>query len=187
MFNCKFCQKEFISTNSVIGHQCRCSSNPNKIPQWNSGKQGLQTAWNKGLENYPGRPHTKETKDKLSKIAKSRGLGGHTSKTQLYFRKNDGTEVYLQSSYEINFATILEKLGIIWSRPNPLTWIDDDGIDHRYYPDFLIGHLYIDTKNDYLAIKDARKIELVKNQNNVDLRVVTKDNINEDFIKALLV
>ena len=58
---------------------------------------------------------------------------------------------------------LLEKLGIIWSRPNPLTWIDDDGIDHRYYPDFLIGHLYIDTKNDYLAIKDARKIELVKN------------------------
>lgn len=115
-----------------------------------------------------------------------RGLGGHTSKHCLYYKKSDGTVVYLQSSYEIDFASILDEMGIVWERPPPLTWKDEKGIEHRYYPDFKIGQVYVDTKNDYLAIKDRPKITAVREQNGVDVRVVTKDLITKEFIAALV-
>ncbi len=35
---------------------------------------------------------------------------------------------------------------------------------HRYYADFKIGSVNIDTKNDYLIVKDAAKIQAVRDQ-----------------------
>lgn len=137
---------------------------------------------------------SQEHKKKLSKIAKERGFGGHTSKQKLYFKKNDGTEVYLQSSFEIRYAELLEENNIDWIRPSPLNWIDANGEDHRYYGDFYLTefNLYIDTKNDYLIIKDAEKIKRVTEQNNVNLKVLSSrelgwlpkgpQNINRDVI-----
>ena len=114
-----------------------------------------------------------------------RELGGHTSKKQIYFEKKDGNVVYLQSSYEIRFAEILEQLDIVWERPPPFKWVDDVGVNHRYYPDFKIGDIFIDTKNDFLVIKDARKIELVKEQNNIDLRIVVNNQITKEYVESL--
>jgi hypothetical protein len=67
-----------------------------------------------------------------------------------------------------------------------LTWIDINSVSHRYYPDFKIGSVYIDTKNDYLAIKDLPKIMAVREQNGVDVRIVTKDLITKEFIATLV-
>jgi hypothetical protein len=133
-----------------------------------------------------GRKHSLETKQKLSRISKDNNCGGHTSKRKLFFKKKNGDVVYLQSSYEIRFAQILEDLNIEWSRPIPLKWIDENGADHKYYPDFKIGNIYIDTKNDYLAIKDKPKIDRVKEQNNVDVRIVTNEYINIEYIESLV-
>ncbi len=118
-------------------------------------------------------------------IAQARNFGGHTSKRKLHFIKKTGEVIYLQSSYEVKFASLLEELNIQWSRPDPLRWVDHNGVDHRYYPDFKVGNVFIDTKNDYLAIKDAPKILAVIAQNNVDLRIVTKESITTDFVKSL--
>lgn len=150
-------------------------------------KHGLPmpTPWNKGTINFKGHPHTEETKEKLSKIAFERGLGGHTSKKKIFFQKKSGEVIYLQSSYEIRFAEILERLDITWVRPSPLHWICAEGKPHRYYPDFKVGEVYIDTKNSYLAVKDLPKIELVRSQNQVDIRIVTEENITEEYILAL--
>lgn len=127
-----------------------------------------------------------ETLEKMSKIAKERGFGGHTSKRKMYFCKNTGEVIYLHSSYEIEFAKILESMGIFWSRPNPLPWVDEFGISHMYYPDFKVNEVYFDTKNDYLAIKDLPKINAVKLQNNVNVVIVTKENIKEEFIASFV-
>lgn len=133
-----------------------------------------------------GKTKSAEFKKLMSSIAKDRGLGGNTSKKRLEFLKKDGSSVYLQSSYEIEFANILEELDIEWSRPSPFKWVDENGDDHRYYPDFKVGGIYIDTKNDYLAIVDLPKINAVKEQNNIDLRIVTKDKINKEYVKSLV-
>lgn len=132
-----------------------------------------------------GKVLSEETKRKLSKIAKQNQFGGHTSKRKLYFQKKNGEVVYLQSSYEIKFAELLEELHIEWSRPEPLMWIDELGIDHRYYPDFKIGNIYVDTKNDYLAVEDLPKIIAVREQNDVDIRIVTLNQITKEFITSL--
>lgn len=178
MHICKFCNKEYKTSNAGNNHQTRCKLNPERITFSEDALRKLASASHL-------RGQTEETKQKLSKIAKDRGLGGHTSKVKLYFKKKDGTVVYLQSSYELKFAYLLEEMNIKWSRPDPLPWVDRNGEYHRYYPDFKIGSIYIDTKNDYLAVADLPKINTVRLQNNVDLRIVTKDMINEEFVNAL--
>ncbi len=139
----------------------------------------------KAMKGKTGRVHTEETKKKQSIAAKRNNLGGHTSKKRLNFLKSDGEIIHLQSSYEIEFASILEELNIEWERPAPLIWIDDNGVDHRYYADFKVGDIYIDTKNDYLAIKDKPKIDKVIQQNNVDVRIVTKELITKEYVLNL--
>ena len=121
----------------------------------------------------------------MAEIAREKGFGGHTSKKKVYFKKTDGTEVYLQSSYEIRFAELLEEMNIQWSRPPPLLWVDRNGKYHRYYPDFKVGDIYIDTKNSYLASKDAEKIKLVAEQNSVNLQIVLNEQISKEFIALL--
>lgn len=142
------------------------------------------------LDSNNRRPLTEEQlrqkKENLSKLAKERSLGGHTSKKRVFFKRKDGEIIYLQSSYEEKFANILEELDIVWERPKPFVWVDENGDNHRYYPDFKIGEIFIDTKNDYLAKKDLPKIEKVRIQNNIDLRIFTFEMITKENI-ALLV
>jgi len=119
--------------------------------------------------------------ESLSKAAHKRGFGGNTSKVRMEFLKNDGTKIYLQSSYEIQYARFLEHQQIKWIRPDPLKWIDADGKSHRYYPDFYLidSNLYVDTKNDYLIKKDEVKIESVRKQNNVTVLVISKKMLDQ--------
>lgn len=156
---------------------------------------GRQITWNmhrseetkqKISRSLKGKKKNDQFKKLMSDIAKNRGLGGNTSKKKLNFEKKDGTIIYLQSSYEIEFATILEELNIEWSKPTPFKWIDSNGEEHKYYADFKIGNVYIDTKNDYLAIADLPKIIAVREQNNIDIRIVTKNMINKEFIGSLV-
>lgn len=204
MLICKYCRKECKNKNSLRNHERTCPSNVNRVyKNGMTGKKGRNQhmkAKELGIASYgtmsdnakerlrilaSNRTHTTETKEKLSRFAKERSLGGHTSKQRLYFKKKNGDVVYLQSSYEVKFATLLEELCVEWSRPEPLMWTDDAGVDHRYYPDFKIGHKYADTKNDYLVLKDKDKIDKVSSQNNVIVEVVTLNNITKEYIQSV--
>lgn len=203
MLICKFCSKECKNDNSLRNHERLCPSNADRVyTNGMLGKKGSNQyikAKELGLpnpvmsdetrlkisKNAKLLRHTEETKANLSIIAFERKLGGHTSKKKMYFKKNNGDVVYLQSSYEIRFAELLEENFIDWERPLPFLWVDDSGIRHRYYPDFKVGNIYIDTKNDFLAIKDARKIELVKEQNDIDLRIVVNTQITSEYVNTL--
>lgn len=206
MLECKFCSRICKNHNSLRNHERMCKSNPNrqkspfenlevqknkrKNNQFLSGKQITHSEETREKLRVAALKQviSEETRKKLSIAAKKNGFGGHTSKQKLYFKKNNGDVVYLQSSYEVRFAQILEELSIEWERPKPLIWIDDIGSEHRYYPDFKIGERFFDTKNDYLVVKDKDKIERVSKQNNVIIEVVNKSNITKEFIqKALIV
>ena len=208
--NCSFCQKTFKTARSLSGHQRLCKMNPSHDVSWlekvyaskpkeervinNQYTKAKQEGRIHGVkvetrlllaERARGQTHSAETKAKLSVIAKNRNLGGHTSKTKIWFQKLDGSAVFLQSSYELRFATLLEESGVSWTRPAPLNWQDEKGNAHKYYPDFKIGNIFFDTKNSYLAVKDAPKIKAVSEQNGVEIRVVLNEDINEEYIKAL--
>lgn len=97
-----------------------------------------------------------------------------------------GVNTWLQSSYETKLADILTDNGIMWCRPKHLLY--HDGIkDRKYYPDFLLTDydLYLDTKNDYLAKVDAGKIEQVRNQNDIQLFIITQNQIDLEYIQTL--
>lgn len=200
---CDKCGRE-VTTNNFKRHidKCNGESYIPKIP----GKRG---GWNKGLTKYTNASlakagqtykaalargefvrktcaHSKEFKNKMANLAHERGLGGHTSKRKMYYQRKDGLVVYLHSSYEIKFAQIADELGINWVRPDPIIWVDEFEKKHRYYPDFKVGEVYIDTKNDYLAIVDLPKINAVREQANVDVRILTKEMLNKEFISTLV-
>jgi hypothetical protein len=109
-----------------------------------------------------------------------RGKGG-------WMKNIMGQDFYLQSSYEIRLANILNSQSVLWERPDALEYILD-GVSKRYYGDFYIPSygVYIDTKNDYLIKIDAPKIEAVREQNNVRLHIFSNKEINEEYVKLFV-
>lgn len=191
MLICKFCQKECKNLNSLSNHQRLCPSNTDRL--YVSHTTGI-IPWNKGLIGDTrcsrigkvGVPHTEETKQLLSAIAKERGLGGYQPNAgrSKKFKVNDsfGKEVCLQSTYELRCSEILNELGIDWIRPTSLKY------DSRnYFADFYLPayDLYLDPKNSYKASLDKEKIEKVIEQNNVKVVILLEKDLTLDFIKRL--
>lgn len=121
-------------------------------------------------------------------LTKARCFGGHTSKRRVSYKNKFGEIVHLHSSYEEMLAKEFDKHNILWTRPKPLKWIDDNGEEHKYYPDFYLPkyNLYLDPKNNYLLIKDENKIAKVKEQNNVKIFALSVEQLNIDAIGKLI-
>jgi ubiquitin len=86
-------------------------------------------------------------------------------KPSWYFNKVENKEVLLDSSWEVEVATVLDSKGINWIRPKSIKWVDSTGKSRLYYPDFyLIDYdLYLDPKNPYCMSKDIDKMKQVSN------------------------
>lgn len=75
-------------------------------------------------------------------------------------------------------------------------WKNENGIEHRYYPDFYLPeyNVYLDPKNDYLinnksvrfGITDTKKIKLVCEQNEIRIVILDKNNLSWEKIKELI-
>lgn len=95
-----------------------------------------------------------------------------------YVSDSYGNQTYLQSSYEVTCANLLSDLNIKWVRPDPLPYKIGDK-SHLYYPDFWLPEhqLFLDPKNAHLIPIDAAKISAVQDQNDVDVIVLTIDDL----------
>lgn len=204
--NCIYCGKECFSKNSLSNHQRLCKNNPTRVYKSNTlGKP----AWNKGLkkENNESLLKLSETKKKnyingsnrltgfcspeyiksdiFKNMCKNNGGYRHMSGTSKKFKVTDSfnNDVTLQSTYELLCSQILNSLEIKWIRPSYLKYGSK-----KYFPDFYLVdyNIYLDPKNDYLAKKDINKINEVILENNVVIHILTKDKINEEFIKTLV-
>ena len=127
--------------------------------------------------------HSVETKQKLSEI-RANALNANA----FYSKRESYNGVTLDSSYESKVARSLDDNNIKWIRPKSLKW-DDNGQIRLYIPDFyLIDYdVYLDPKNDFLIKKDARKIKLTEEYNNVRIVVLDKDHLEWGQIVALVV
>ena len=175
MFICKFCSKEYETTNRLKNHEFRCPKNLDRTyvnPR--KGAVGMQT-------------HSAETKLKLSLIAKQRGLGGYRENagSSKKFKVTDsyGKEVTLQSTYELICSKILNEMGIKWCRPKAMKYNNRNYFADFYLPEYDI---YLDPKNSYKAKLDFDKIERVKEQNNVKVFILEQAQLTKEFIKSLL-
>lgn len=194
-FICPYClQRITVFSQNKANHIRWCEKNP-KRNEYISNLKKLHisnighVAWNKGLTvktdirvanahqkitkkyesgelkgSWSGRHHTEETKQKLSNLALKSSYQRICKKT-LPYKKSDGTIINLDSSYERILAEWLDKNNIEWNRPEPLNWIDTNGISHHYFPDFYIPSkdLYLDPKNEYCFNAQKEKIQYILN------------------------
>ena len=179
---CKWCNKKFDlskkPSNWMANHSRWCEKNPKRDKykkSSNSGKQlntpearkkaieGIRAAWKRGCYDHidrsywKGKKHSKETKEKMSKSASMRPARLKT-KTINY------NGVILESSWELALAKRLDELKIAWIRPDPLQWIDKEGVKRKYYPDFYLldYDLYLDPKNAYAVETQKEKLDYLQ-------------------------
>ena len=71
--------------------------------------------------------------------------------------------IMLDSSWELALAQRLDEQVILWTRPAPLTWIDEAGQSHHYFPDFYLPEydLYLDPKNPIAMNTQKKKLDLL--------------------------
>jgi len=194
---CQYCGKECKNLNSLKNHERLCPKNANRVYKNGMlGKKGSnQFTYAEKLnlqkpdhiaKGKSGRLLTASQKERLSVVAKQRGLGGYNENAgrSKKFRVPDsfGKIVCLQSTYELRCSELLNVLKIRWIRPSAIKY---DG--KNYFPDFYLPDfdLYLDPKNNYRAKLDQDKIDKVKKQNNVKVYVLLEQQLTIDYIKSL--
>lgn len=221
MLICQYCGKECKNSNSLKNHERVCKNNPDRalttyekfgpIKGFNdkgriSNRKGLKKETDESIQRmletrrlnheqgkfeYHRTQHSEQTKQRLSEVAKERGLGGTNYKSIITYNG-----VKLDSSYELEVARSLDENDVKWLRPSRFKYTDSKGINHTYTPDFYLTEydVYLDPKNDYLienvnpwlGYSDVEKIDLVQSQNNIKVIILNKDNLTWDKIKQLI-
>jgi hypothetical protein len=182
MTNCKHCKREF-DKKDIANHSRWCDLNP-KRNQYNedlskarAAKKNFNNQYTYGavLSNETkeklrlastGKKHTKETKQLLKEKA--------LTSTHRRLRKGvvEYKGVLLDSSWELKLANRLDELNIKWFRPDPIPWIDEEGVTHNYFPDFYLPEYdkYLDPKNKHAIKVQGNKLKILLAQyKNIDI------------------
>jgi hypothetical protein len=111
----------------------------------------------------------------------------HYHKTGYYTSPFAG-KVWLESSWEFKVAQSLDENKIKWIRPSPIPWVNNLGIDKKYYPDFYLTdyNTYLDPKNNFCQQTDAEKIQKVKKLISQKLLILNKNELSWESIKQLI-
>lgn len=207
---CLYCSKEY-SKKGIFTHIWRNHTDEGSKHNPNIGYiTGIRTGTNAAIKaKNEGRDpvkHTEEYKRKMSNSKKgvpmhtdkfkqeqreraiSRNLGGvRQSKTIEYNGRKLG------STYELILVQDLEKFDIKWDTCKRIPYIDMYGKKRTYTPDiYLLDYdIYLDPKNDFLinninpslGFTDFEKIELVKQQNDLKIFILDKNQLSWDYIK----
>lgn len=190
MKKCKWCNQIFDTsdkpTNFIANHTRWCDLNPKKqeylveltkrssVELMNKARQkkGATNQFTKAKLNNesishslkgkkhpnPFKKHTDESKKKLRQAALSSN----------HRRLRKGVVEYqghlLDSSWELALAIRLDELNIKWTRPEPIKWLDENNVEHNYFPDFYLKDydLYLDPKNPAAYQNQIKKIEILK-------------------------
>jgi len=110
--------------------------------------------------SFLGKTHTEETKQLL----REKALASPHRRLKRGIIEYKG--VLLDSSWELELAKRLDELNIKWVRPDPLPWVDDEGVTHNYFPDFYLEDydLYLDPKNPQAVRVQKKKLEILLTQ-----------------------
>lgn len=118
-------------------------------------------------EDRVGMKWSQDVKDKIRKthVENHRsGKGKVPVRPQIDY---DG--VTLNSSYEVKLATRLDELRIPWESGKRLPWVDSEGKQRTYYPDFYLPEInvYLEPKSTWTLErkkdgKEQEKIDYIK-------------------------
>ena len=193
MNTCLYCQKTFSNKGGLGAHQPFCKSNPGRVQRpkspnahakkgsapWNKGKNGLQTAWNKGKTGLKGTPHTEETKQRLSAVAKERKLGGYVQGSGRG-KKGWYKGFFCDSSWELAYVVYCLEHNIDIRRNTERRQYAWNGVAKNYIPDFIVNGVLTEIKGykskEWLAKLDA----------NPDVKVLYENDLTHVFEYVIL-
>jgi hypothetical protein len=182
MLVCKHCKKEFVKK-EIANHSRWCDLNPKRstydkdLTKARAAKKNFNNQFTYGASVSDetkeklrlvstGKKHTQETKEKI----RHRALASdhrRLRKGVLYYKG-----IMLDSSWELALAKRLDELNIKWTRPDPIPWIDKEGVKHNYFPDFYLPEYdkYLDPKNKHAIKVQEEKLKILMDQySNIDI------------------
>ena len=196
-YKCPMCGKEYTNK-GIMTHIWRKHTEEGKDFTKNHDpnigyKNGTRVVWNKGLtkdidkrveahgksisKSLSGKkrkPLSKEHKEKISKTLAENNShnGGYIKVPYIDYLLKNGKTIKLRGTYEVRFATYLDKNNIEWEYQNSIPYYDDGQLRHLL-PDFYIPTIdkYFDTKG-YLTEDYKHKMQLVKEQTGIDINLI---------------
>lgn len=192
-YTCLYCQRDFESKRSRGRHSVYCKKNPDKkiMVPWNKGKtkesdkrieKYVKTNLERGNYNLGSRPHTEESKNKISIIMKeiARTNPNYSGRYNRGYVKqkmcSNGMKVLGSWEQLIVEKAIKEDIDI--TKPHDgFTYIFENA-SRTYYPDFYIQSLdlFIEVKG-YKTRKDMAKWDYFIKFHNKRLLVIQKREI----------
>jgi len=210
---CKFCTKKIKNKGSLKAHEMSCKLNPNKITHKHSPNAGAKKGsipWNKGetketnnsllkqsitiSEGYANgkikphcTPHSQETKNKLSKVAKERKIGGYIRGSGRG-KKGWYKGYFCDSSWELAYVIYCLDHNISIKRNTKKRQYIWNNKVKNYIPDFLVEGKLIEIKGyktkKWLAKLSAnRDVEILYEKEMRPILSYVKDNYGKDFIR----
>lgn len=187
---CPYCEMEFTK-NGLGTHIWRKHLGQkvnNRVVNNGHFKKGL-VPWNNGLtkqtdSRIKSTIHTVKTKEKLSswrsKILEEKGSGGFKDIKWYKIQNCLCQEFIVRGTWELNTAIFLNDNKILWIRKIYLKYRDSTGLSRIYCPDFYLPEydLYLEIKG-YFSKKDKEKLQYVKYQNNINLQILQKVDLQE--------
>lgn len=106
------------------------------------------------------KPHTKETKQLL----REKALASPHRRLKKWVVEYKG--ILLDSNWELELAKRLDEIKVKWIRPNPIPWVDEEGVIHNYFPDFYLPDhdLFLDPKNPQAIKVQKKKLDCLLTQ-----------------------
>jgi hypothetical protein len=163
LFICQFCGRETTNVGANKKHEISCKNNPNSkicggnkkgnIP-WNTGKTGVQIAWNKGgVGTFTGRTHSDETKIKMSESKRTLYASGWeciAGRCPKYdYESPIAGKIKVDGSWELEFCRFADEKKLNWKRNKKrFPYTRPDGKTSTYQPDF-----YVEELNSYIEVK----------------------------------
>lgn len=117
-----------------------------KLVQFRNHKESMNFIHEIGKVDYS--PYRTESfRRKMSKFGGFKDKASGRVKGSYYIKKDD-SKVWLQGSWEIKFATFLDKKNIQWDRNKIGYRYIFEGKDRKYFPDFFLKefNLYVEVK-----------------------------------------
>lgn len=207
IFICQFCGSERKNLNAKSNHEVYCKLNPKrKIPKIKKN----QIPWNKGKtkENHPSianqslllskryangeikphcTPHSQETKDKLSRVAKKRKLGGYVRGSGRG-KKGWYKGYFCDSSWELAYVVYCLDHNISIKRNTEKRQYIWNNKVKNYIPDFLVEGRLIEIKgyktDEWKAKLSANPdVEVLYEKEMQPILSYVKNKYGKDFVK----
>lgn len=211
MNSCPYCLKEFSNPGGLGAHHPYCKLNPNRIPRPRNYKSDRKAgvklgnvAWNKGLKGDPRclRPnskgihfgsslygHSESTKQKLSKIAKTKGLGGYNERSGRG-KKGRYKGIWCDSSWELAWVIYQLEHRIPFTRNTQKFPYTFEGKTRNWIPDFILSDgTYVEIKGYETDLSQAKRAEfpypiiVLKEKDLTPILEFVKLKFGRDFIR----